>query len=144
MATTLNLFSVFLSKQGRAAEAEPLRTQASSLQQTLVRTGISETDVMSKFVLHAGGDVTRPELLRKMEPEYSEAARSAKLEGTVVLYVTVQPDGSATPIRVLKSLGMGLDEKAIEAVQQWQFKPATKNGEPVAVVATIEVNFRLL
>jgi TonB family protein len=62
----------------------------------------------------------------------------------VLLYIEVSPDGRATNIRVARSLGLGLDEKAMDAVKQWKFKPGYKNGQPVTVAATIEVNFRLL
>ena len=58
-----------------------------------------------------------------MEPEYSEEARKAKYQGTVLLYIEVDTDGRATNIRVVRSLGLGLDEKAIEAVKKWKFKP---------------------
>jgi TonB family protein len=100
--------------------------------------------VQSKFALRAGGDVSRPELIRKVEPEYTEEARAAKFQGVVVVYVVVEPDGTADQIRVMKSLGLGLDQKAIEAVQQWKFKPGMKNGVAAPVAATVEVNFRLL
>jgi TonB family protein len=92
----------------------------------------------------AGNGVIRPELLYKVEPEYSEAARKEKFQGVVVLYVVVDPSGHATNISVMKSLGLGLDQKAVEAVLQWRFNPGTKEGVPVAVAATIEVNFKLL
>jgi len=95
-------------------------------------------------VYKVGGGVTAPVLLHKIEPEYSEEARKAKYQGTVLLYIEVSPDGRATNIKVARSLGLGLDEKAIEAVRQWKFKPGYKNGQPVTVAATIEVNFRLL
>ncbi len=90
------------------------------------------------------GGVSAPALLFKVEPEYSEEARKAKYQGTALLYVTVDPSGRATNIRVVRSLGLGLDEKAIEAVRKWKFKPGYKDGRPVPVAATIEVNFRLL
>lgn len=95
-------------------------------------------------VYRVGGGVTAPMLVYKKEPEYSEDARKAKYQGTVTLYVEVGPDGKAHNVRVLHSLGLGLDEKAIEAVNQWKFKPGTKDGKPVWVAASIEVNFRLL
>jgi TonB family protein len=95
-------------------------------------------------VYRVGGGVTAPVLLHKVEPEYSEEARKAKYQGTVLLYIEVSPDGRATNIRVARSLGLGLDEKAMDAVKQWKFKPGYKNGQPVTVAATIEVNFRLL
>ena len=91
-----------------------------------------------------GGGVSAPLLISKVEPEYSEEARKAKYQGTVLLYIEVDPSGKAVNIRVVRSLGLGLDEKAIEAVKKWKFKPGYKNGQPVTVQATIEVNFRLL
>jgi TonB family protein len=98
----------------------------------------------SQAAYTVGGGVTPPVLLSKVEPEYTEMARKAKLAGAVVLYVEVGPDGRATNIRIQRPLGMGLDEKAIEAVQQWRFRPGMKDGRPVTVGATLEVNFRTL
>ncbi|PWT97174.1 MAG: energy transducer TonB [Terriglobia bacterium] len=95
-------------------------------------------------VFKVGGGVTAPALLYKVEPEYSEEARKAKYQGTVVMYVEVDPTGKAVNARILRSLGLGLDEKAIEAVKKWKFKPGYKDGKAVTVAATIEVNFRLL
>jgi len=95
-------------------------------------------------VFRVGGGVTAPSLLYKVEPEYSEEARKAKYQGTVVLYVEVDPSGKAVNPRVIRSLGLGLDEKAIEAVRKWKFRPGYKDGKAVTVAATIEVNFRLL
>jgi TonB family protein len=95
-------------------------------------------------VFRVGGGVSAPVLLSKTEPEYSEEARKAKHQGTVMLYVQIDPSGHATNIKVIKSLGLGLDEKAMEAVQKWKFSPGKKDGKPVTVEATIEVNFRLL
>ena len=95
-------------------------------------------------VYRIGGGVSQPSLLFKIEPEYSEEARKAKYQGTVTLQVIVDENGKPRDVRVTRALGLGLDEKAIEAVQKWRFRPAQKDGKPVAVVATIEVNFRLL
>ena len=95
-------------------------------------------------VFHIGGGVSAPSLIYKVEPEYSEEARKAKYQGTVVLYVEVDPSGKAVNPKVIRSLGLGLDEKALEAVRKWKFKPGYKDGKPVTVAATIEVNFRLL
>ncbi len=91
-----------------------------------------------------GGGVTAPSLVFKVEPEYSEEARKAKFQGTVVLYCEVTENGICRNVKVLRALGLGLDEKAIEAVRKWKFRPGVKNGKPVTVAATIEVNFRLL
>jgi TonB family protein len=90
-----------------------------------------------------GGGVSAPRALYSPDPEYSEEARKAKWQGTVVLWVIVGPDGKPRDIRIQRSLGMGLDEKAIEAVRQWKFDPAKKDGQPVAVQINVEVNFRL-
>lgn len=90
-----------------------------------------------------GGGVSAPHAIYDPDPEYSEEARNAKYQGTVVLWVVVGADGKARDIRVQRSLGMGLDEKAIEAVRRWKFEPAMKDGQPVAVQVNIEVNFRL-
>jgi TonB family protein len=91
-----------------------------------------------------GGGVSPPTLIFKVEPEYSEEARKAKFQGTVVLFVVVDEKGNPRDIQVQRPLGLGLDQKAIEAVQKWKFSPGKKDGKPVAVQATIEVNFRLL
>jgi periplasmic protein TonB len=95
-------------------------------------------------IYRVGGGVSSPILMAKVEPQYSEEARKAKYQGTVLLYVEIDTSGHATNIKVQRSLGLGLDEKAIEAVKQWKFKPGYKDGKPVMVAATIEVNFRLL
>ena len=95
-------------------------------------------------VYRIGGGVSSPQLVYKVEPEYSEEARKAKFQGTVVLYVVVDEKGLPRDLKVVRPLGLGLDEKAVEAVTKWRFKPGYKDGRPVAVAATIEVNFRLL
>jgi TonB family protein len=91
-----------------------------------------------------GGGVSQPIPIFKPEPEYSEEARKAKFQGTVMLAIVVDTDGKAKNIRVVRPLGMGLDEKAVEAVGKWRFKPGQKDGHPVPVMANVEVNFRLL
>jgi TonB family protein len=98
---------------------------------------------ISGGAFRVGGSVTAPALLSKVEPGYTEEARAAKYQGTVLAYIEVGPDGRAHNIRVIRGLGLGLDEKAIEALSKWTFKPGTKDGQPVPVQATVEVNFRL-
>ncbi len=87
--------------------------------------------------------VTAPQVLKKKDPEYTKEARDAKIEGTVMLSLEVHPDGRAHNTRIVRSLDPGLDQKALEAVEQWKFEPGKKDGKPVAVAATIEINFRL-
>lgn len=94
-------------------------------------------------VFKVGGGVQAPRALVTPDPEYSEEARKAKYQGVVVLWLIVGPDGQPRDIRVQRGLGMGLDQKAIEAVRRWKFDPATKDGKPVAVQINVEVNFRL-
>ena len=77
------------------------------------------------------------------DPEYSEEARKAKYQGTVILWVVIGADGRPREMRIERSLGMGLDEKAMEAVKKWRFKPAMKDSQPVPVQVNIEVSFRL-
>lgn len=97
-----------------------------------------------EFSGRIGGGITAPVVLYKVDPEFSEEARKAKYQGTVVLTIEVGEDGRAHGFRIIHGLGLGLDEKAIEAVSLWKFKPATRNGRPVRAPAIIEVNFRLL
>jgi protein TonB len=79
-----------------------------------------------------------------VEPEFSEKAKHAKYSGHVLVYLLVDKDGNPTHVRVLKSAGMGLDEKAVEAVRQYKFKPATFMGQPVTVDLYVDVNFQIL
>jgi periplasmic protein TonB len=90
------------------------------------------------------GAYTAPVVLYQVEPEFSEEARKAKLQGVVMLYGEVGTDGRLRNIRVTRTLGLGLDEKAIEAVKQWRFRPGTRDGKPVVAPAAIEVKFHLL
>jgi TonB family protein len=94
-------------------------------------------------IYNVGGGVSAPRAIYKPEPEYSTEARQAKYQGTVVVSLIVGSDGKAHDVRVARALGMGLDEKAIEAVQQWRFEPAMKDGRPVAVTVNVQVSFRL-
>ncbi len=91
----------------------------------------------------ASGNATSPSLISKREPEYTNEAREKKLSGNVLLSIVVGPDGVPQNIKVVSPLGSGLDEKAIEAVSKWCFKPGTRDGAPVAVKAQVEVSFRL-
>jgi periplasmic protein TonB len=91
-----------------------------------------------------GKKVTQPVLLARKDPEYSEEARKAKFQGTVQLSIVVNASGQVTNINVLRGAGLGLDERAVEAVRQWKFRAGMVDGKAVAMRATVEVNFRLL
>ncbi len=95
-------------------------------------------------VMHIGGGVSKPVVLYQVEPEFSEEARKAKFSGNVEVYLWVDTDGKPSHIRVVRGVGMGLDEKAVEAVRQYRFKPAMKDGKPVQVDLYVDVNFQIL
>ena len=91
------------------------------------------------------GGVGQPTCVYCPDPKYSEEARKAKYQGTVVLQVVITPDGRAIDIQVVKGPGLGLEEKAVEAVKLWRFKPANgPGGKPVPVTVPLEITFRLL
>jgi len=94
-------------------------------------------------VYKVGGGVSAPKVVHKVDPQYTKDARDAKIEGTVVVQTEIHTDGRAHNISVVKSLDPGLDHNAIDAISQWKFEPGKKDGEAVAVTATIEVNYRL-
>jgi periplasmic protein TonB len=87
--------------------------------------------------------VTPPVAKFTPEPDFSEEARKAKYQGTVTLSAIIGPDGRPRNLRVVRHLGMGLDEKAMEKVRTWLFEPGKRNGQPVSVAMTLEVDFRL-
>jgi periplasmic protein TonB len=91
-----------------------------------------------------GRAITPPVLIFQVDPEFSEEARKAKYQGTVLLAIEIDTSGHPANIRVLEGLGMGLDEKAIEAVSRWRFRPGLQNAKPAVTSATVQVTFRLL
>lgn len=105
--------------------------------QTSGKPGISATS-------RTGHKITPPQLIYKVEPEFSEAARKAKYQGVVVLAIEVDASGHPQNLHVIEMLGLGLDEKAIEAVSQWRFRPGYQDGKPVVTMATVQVTFRLM
>ena len=92
---------------------------------------------------HPGGGISMPKLVYGPEPEFSDEARRQKYQGIVSISLIVDAQGNPQRIRVQRALGMGLDEKAIEAVKQYKFKPAMQGSKPVPVEITVEVNFQL-
>ncbi len=145
-ATTLELYAVFLKLQGRDSESDAVQEKAVSIRKSLGAQNQTETKAPSagSGVYKVGNGTSAPSVLIKGEPEYSEDARVAKYQGRVVLSVEIGTDGAPHNIRIVRGLGLGLNETAIDAVSQWKFKPGMKDGVPVTVAATIEVNFRLL
>jgi TonB family protein len=94
-------------------------------------------------IYRVGDGVKPPRPISSPDPDYPERARKARERGTVVLWATITPEGKVKTVRVARSIGPDLDDKAIEAVCQWKFQPATRDGKPVAVQINIEVGFWL-
>ena len=138
-ATTMELLADLLKAHGRNEEAQSLDGRAKAIRNTL-----APRRKTTAGVYRIGGVVTPPKLVSKVEPEYTEEARLAKYQGTAVLYVEIGTDGVARNIQVARGLGLGLDDNAVSAITNWRFQPGTKDGAPVPVMATIEVNFRLM
>ena len=105
--------------------------------------GPGEDGGFGRDVFHIGGSISSPVLVTQILPEYSEEARKARFQGTVVLDTIVLEDGTVQIVKIARRIGFGLEERAIAAVLQWRFRPARRNGKPVPVALNIEVNFNL-
>jgi protein TonB len=87
---------------------------------------------------------TEPTVIHKTEPQYTKEALDAKIEGNVILSSMIGADRVPSDIKLVRGLGMGLDEKAVECLKQWRFRSATNHSEPVSAKVTVEMTFRLL
>ena len=92
---------------------------------------------------HGDSRFTLPAVVQKVDPVYTKQALDAKVEGFVALSLTVRADGLADDVAIIRGVGLGLDEKAMECLRTWRFRPATRDGEPVPVRVTVEIRFRL-
>jgi TonB family protein len=124
----------WLSRSGLVNDHAPSSTQSADT---------TEPSSGEKPSLLLPNGIRAAQALFAPDPEYSEEARKAKVSGTVVLGLVVSADGLPTNIKIVTPLGDGLDEKAVEAIKTWKFQPATKDGKPVAMPVTIEVQFHL-
>jgi protein TonB len=104
-------------------------------------TGVAP--VVDDAPLRVGGGVSRPEFITRVNPVYTEIARRARLQGTVIVEAIIDERGSVTNVRVLKGLPMGLDRAAVDAVEKWKFRPAMFQGRPVKVYYVLTVNFQV-
>jgi TonB family protein len=95
------------------------------------------------YTFKSGNGVSPPRVDFNPDPEYSDQARKAKHQGTIVLSLVVDASGAPKDLQITTPLGMGLDEQAIKSVSSWKFRPGAKDGEPVSMVINVEVNFRL-
>jgi TonB family protein len=148
------LYTQFLRRHGRDAEADTMQAQADAIRKaiparmpatTATGTGPPRRSITpSDETYKVGGGVSQPLVIYKVDPPYSEEARVAKYSASVLIQLVVGTDGSPTNLKVVKPAGFGLDDCALVTISKWKFKPGEKNGSPVPVHATVEVNFRLL
>jgi TonB family protein len=94
-------------------------------------------------LMSVGGGVSAPQVIHSVEPEFTDDARRADYQGTAAIQLIVDPQGNPQNVRVVRHLGMGLDQRAVDAVRQYRFRPAMYQGHPVAVQMVIEVDFHL-
>jgi len=123
-------------------EARRLHIQGTAA--TVQQTAPPPTEQEQKPVERVGPGVTPPIVISPMtEPDYTDEARKAHIQGTVVLSVIVRADGTGKVDKVIRSLGYGLDQKAIETFEKWRFAPAKKDGKPVDVQLQVTMSFKL-
>lgn len=106
-------------------------------------TGTGEAKAPNIPIFSIGKGVTPPRVVFQRDPEFSDLAREAKYQGTIIVMLIVDKTGQARNIRIVRPLGLGLDQKAVATISMWRFDPAKKNGEPVNVEIAVEVSFRL-
>ncbi len=138
----MELYAYLLERANRSDEASVMKERALAIRKQ------TESPIFAQAprseVHKMGSGVEKPSLISKVEPVYTDEARAAHYQGTVVLSIEIHPDGKAHNLRIVRGLGLGLNEQAMDAVSRWQFRPGLKDGQPVTVGATIEVNWRLL
>lgn len=100
--------------------------------------------VIDQGPMRVGGDIQEPERIHYVQPEYPELARRARMEGFVILNAVIDKQGNVKDAEVLRGLGLGLNEAAMDAVQQWKYTPTYYNGRPVEVILTVNVTFTLI
>ncbi len=147
VANTLERLARSLRSRDKVDEAEPLEVRATQIRKRSVReltARLTPSSNPDEPALRISDGVSAPRLLSKTEPEYSEEARQLRHQGVVALAIEIDTEGRPRAIELHRSLGLGLDEKAAEAVAQWRFQPGTKDDKPVPVKATVEIHFRLL
>jgi TonB family protein len=139
-----------LKENRTASQQSPLdiglRSKCEELQQKLeanVESKPARTTTNGPETFKKGKNATAPLRTYGSEPTYSEKARKAKYQGTAVLSIVVDAEGNVSGAQVVKPLGLGLDEQALETVGTWKFKPATRDGVPIPVRVYVEVSFRL-
>lgn len=141
----LEHFARLLYKLNRGVEAQPMTERAQAARRSSIEASYSASGSAAEGEIFRSTDaVEPPRLAERAEPDYSDEARIARQEGAVVLQADISAEGRAGNFRLLRSLGLGLDEKAVEAVRQWEFEPARKGKQKVPFRAVLEIQFRVL
>jgi TonB family protein len=147
---TKTLDAVFADNLSEIASTLPEPWQVYARQHFVEAAPGSNTDagaqrppVTGDRPLRVGGNVRPPRVLSNVDPEFSETARALRISGNSQIYLWVEPDGSPSHLRIARPAGLGLDEKALEAVSRYKFTPASRNGTAVTVEIYIEVNFQI-
>ncbi len=109
----------------------------------LVGGPVGGPPVIDQGPMRVGGEIEPPTRIHYVQPEYPELARRARLAGVVILEAIIDKEGNVKDLKVLRGLGLGLDEAAVRAVSQWKYTPTFYNGRPVEVILTVTVNFQL-
>jgi TonB family protein len=145
LALALEAEADVLIKIGGSAESKPLKERAVDIRKKHIEDLQKDAPAgPSEGLQRIGGGVAAPAVVSKVEPSYSDVARFIKQQGTVQFSLVVGADGAPTRLRLVRSLGFDLDEEGLRAIRTWRFRPATRDGQPVPVIANIEVSFRLL
>jgi TonB family protein len=145
-ATGMELLAALLRRENHPNQAKSFQDQALAArkwqppQAVAVVSGSGSPDPTPNLV-KITGSVRPPAVISRLEPVYPQEARIANYHATVVVSYEVWPDGLAHKIRIVRGGGLGLSEKAAEAISQWKFSPAMQNGQPVAVAQTVSINF---
>lgn len=128
---------------GMNRSPQPVSSQASSGGNPPAPAGLPDVSILRSGPFHIGNGVFAPIPIYQPDPNYSDAARMSFYQGTVTMDVVIGADGKVHSMSLTHCLGLGLDENAMDKVSTWRFKPATKDGRPVAVLVSVEVTFNL-
>jgi TonB family protein len=138
---------VLIDPSGKIVANQMGYSSEAALNLMLSRSGLAGAAIQLALppadIQRVGAGVSPPRVIRRVEPQYTDLARANRIQGSVVLEAVITEDGTARIVRIARSLGYGLDESAVTALQQWTFAPGMKDGKPVNVALNIVVNFNL-
>lgn len=125
-------------------EVEYIETEQEQVDtEFLVGGPVGGPPVIDQGPMRVGGEIEPPTRIHYVQPAYPELARRARLQGVVILEAIIDKEGNVRDVKVLRGLGLGLDEAAVQAVSQWKYTPTFYNGRPVEVILTVTVQFQL-